>query len=377
MPELTQINVYQEQSYLLDPYLEDIVVPPARALQALVCETRAPWVSLTPEQQGAMSQFARLLYVYTKVRGYKLVSRFLSHDIGDLIPVLTVLESATDARPPWEVLYVLLLWLALLALVPFQLEQASDTQLSLAQRIEHVARMFLGSSGKERDGASVVLGHLYRRKDAASLLYAPFLAWARTEIQSTQSPFLATGLLQTLCAMTKNSDAPNVLQHYEELLALLNSYAPWEHKSALVDHYRVKLRGRLARQLLAISRDDERVDDHVDALLRALSHADTRVRYSSAKALARVCMRLPSGMTAQVLETLFDALAENVRMAATPANDISNELEDLDLDAVSESTWHGVHLALAECVRRGCVVDDALMHRVVVWTLQVRQRHQS
>ena len=145
-----------------------------------------------------MSQFARLLYVYTKVRGYKLVSRFLSHDIGDLIPVLTVLESATDARPPWEVLYVLLLWLALLALVPFQLEQASDTQLSLAQRIEHVARMFLGSSGKERDGASVVLGHLYRRKDAASLLYAPFLAWARTEIQSTQSPFLATGLLLSL-----------------------------------------------------------------------------------------------------------------------------------------------------------------------------------
>ena len=70
-----QLDEYQEQSYLLDPHLESIVVPAVQALQELVRQSSS--VDAGAKRLGEsphVQRLARLLYCYTKVRGYKTIS---------------------------------------------------------------------------------------------------------------------------------------------------------------------------------------------------------------------------------------------------------------------------------------------------------------
>lgn len=291
MLDLYQINKYQEQAYLLDPYLERLVSPLAAELQTVV-HHHGP--ILGTEETAKFRHYCRLLYVYTKVRGYKLVcmyqnerayaARFLPHEVSDLLPLLALLEHWQSEIQggtcvSWECLYILLLWLSLVALVPFKL-CSEEHEASPAERMEKIARFFLSRPGKERDAASVLLGRLYRRRDVAQSLVSPFLNWAQSRLQISESPFevrewltQVTGILQTLCAITKDSDASFAQQHMEAIDTLLQLYLPWTDKSMLVDRYRTKLFGRLAMQLLARCSDDERVDGLVDTLLNSLGHA--------------------------------------------------------------------------------------------------------
>lgn len=369
--------MYQEQAYLLDPYLESLVVPPAHALRdlVLVCTDDA-------EALRRMGLAARLLYTYTKVRGAKLVARLLPQDARDLPRLLGFIEGLVNAPAPWELVYVLLLWLGLLALLPFALDTGS---VSLARRMDEAARAYLGRPGKERDAASALLGHLYRRRESSASTLTAFLQWAQSHMRTTHSPFLATGLLQTLCAIVKNCDAALVAAHYDDLAALLALFAPWAPRSMLVEHYRIKLTGRITLALLEHAPTvDERIDGHVGALLGALSRPDSRVRYSGAKALARIEARLPHDLRQQLLDALFSLLAAHIPAASVPpaalaaepapfAMDVCAALRTTDLHAVSEHTWHGVHLALAEHVRRGHI-PPAQYSRLLYWVLTVRRR---
>ncbi len=73
----------------------------------------------------------RLLNVLVVVRGYKTVVRFFPHEAADLERVVDILE-AVKALPPgslgpedgvavWEAQAMLLLWLSILILIPFDL----------------------------------------------------------------------------------------------------------------------------------------------------------------------------------------------------------------------------------------------------------------
>jgi tubulin-specific chaperone D len=57
---------YQEQSYLLDPYLERLVNPVVEQLKKLITET-----TLSSERIGLI---AKLLHIYINFRGYKSIS---------------------------------------------------------------------------------------------------------------------------------------------------------------------------------------------------------------------------------------------------------------------------------------------------------------
>lgn len=68
-----QLGEYQEQSYLLDPYLEDLVVPVAECLRthARACTSNPPITS----SMTRVGRLADLLYNYIKFRGYKTISQ--------------------------------------------------------------------------------------------------------------------------------------------------------------------------------------------------------------------------------------------------------------------------------------------------------------
>lgn len=338
---------YQEQAYLLDPFLERLVVPVAQAMRTQVL--RNSCMSMVP--------VARLLYMYTKVRGYKVVSRFLPHQVRDIPLLLDVLEGFES--PTWECLYVLLLWLSSIVLVPFPLHRGTP---SPSERIHCLSLGFLSRPGKERDAASIVLGRLYTRHES-EFLFTMFLQ----EAEKASASFAPTGILQTLCVVVKHADASLVRTHYEAIVSAMAHLRTVDTHNMLVDRYAIKLEGRLAMY-------DPR-DSHVDALLHALAHPDSRVRYNAAKGTARVASRLSHAFRAQILEALLTMLSEHILLRTIPdglheqgafSEPTSEALRCVDLHGVSEYTWHGVFLALAECIRRAAVPVDV---RLVYWTL--------
>ncbi|PWN52231.1 ARM repeat-containing protein [Violaceomyces palustris] len=430
---LTKIlDEYQEQSYLLDPYLESIILPPLAVLQAHVraraaadspLSNSSPAKTCVREGDGLYIQtLCRLLYLYTKVRGYKAVMSFFPHEVFDLLPTVAYLELLVSDPPEegggsasnllgkptsWELRYILLLWLSLVCMIPFDLTKfdaartASQSPIEIttttALRIERIGRSFLSRPGKERDAGAVLLGKLFQRRDVSDDQFEDFAAWCMTCLSSKPSAFLATGVLQALCEIVKTSDTANVSNLLSAIQSILELYDDPSRKdlakNSLVTKYQTKLACRLALKILRPRRrrfmrgkvlgdpsqekttdtsrapegsldhgedeDEEDVPEQIDAyigkLIDSLQDKDTVVRYSAAKGIARICERLPSSFVSQVSDAIVGLFSINVV-------DILGTKEDLT--AVSEFTWQGACLALAEQARRGLLRADELSEKI-------------
>lgn len=403
------LDEYQDQAHLLDPYLHRMVSPPVEALQrhvrALSGSNAVASSDILPED--SIARLSKLVYAYTKVRGYKTIVHYFPHEVADLTPTLAFLEHLRDqadgdnaeaASTCWQVRYVCLLWLSLICMIPFDLakfDSARQTaELSTASRIASVAQHFLASPGKERDAAAVVLGRLFQRTDVqrGSHFVAFLDSSAKALASEASNSFQATGILQALCQVVKTAEPGFIAEHFAPIQAIAESYAaPTSslERNGLVAKFRTKLTGRLAMKLLrprarrranklhvlgagaeaAIRTVDdeedesdvpEEIESFISVLIEALQHNDTVVRYSAAKGLARVCDRLPTSFLDQVVEAIISLFQINI-----PNLDAGT----LDLSAVSEHTWQGTCMALAELARRGLLFANTLAE-ALPWMLR-------
>lgn len=67
-----KLDEYQEQSYLLDPFLEQLVVPVAECLKSHAKVSVSASAAVPTSRVG---RIALLLYQYIKCRGYKTISQ--------------------------------------------------------------------------------------------------------------------------------------------------------------------------------------------------------------------------------------------------------------------------------------------------------------
>ena len=111
--------------------------------------------------------FSILNYII-KLRGYKTVVRFFPHEVSDMEPVTEMLAQLSSTLE-YYVPYVLVLWMSIIVLVPFDLTTIDSAdqhnQQILVQRIIAIARQWIDSSGKIRDGATLILSKLITRPD--------------------------------------------------------------------------------------------------------------------------------------------------------------------------------------------------------------------
>lgn len=65
----------------------------------------------------------------------------------------------------WEIPYILLLWLSIVVLVPFDLStlEAEDTGVGLLDTVVSVCKEFLADSGRTKDVAAMLLANLLSR----------------------------------------------------------------------------------------------------------------------------------------------------------------------------------------------------------------------
>ncbi len=71
----------------------------------------------------------------------------------------------SDEHSEWHLRYVILIWLYLICMIPFDLSQFDerDEVGRTADRLESLAKSHIGKAGLERDGAALLLSRLYMR----------------------------------------------------------------------------------------------------------------------------------------------------------------------------------------------------------------------
>ncbi|KAJ2061087.1 hypothetical protein GGH13_006674 [Coemansia sp. S155-1] len=219
----SMLELYQEQPTCLDPYLERIVSRLMAVIEEYVHayhESSAADISaddIAAQKAGVsaarMNGIFELVYILCKVRGYKVVLRFFPHSVADVEPVFATLwrHTANPGGSGWTARYVMLIWLSLLSMVPFDLESidsgitnlpplnpstSSNVQASSASSGKalvdlwiELGQFYLRRSGCDMEGAAVMLARLLSRKDTSTTLQPAFIAWATHEISDAASGY--------------------------------------------------------------------------------------------------------------------------------------------------------------------------------------------
>ncbi|KAI0754966.1 ARM repeat-containing protein [Daedaleopsis nitida] len=377
---------YQEQSYLWDPFLEDLVTPVVETLKSHAKQFVRDGVASNVSHMR-LDRLASLLYFFVKFRGYKTITRFFPHEIADLtvtLEYITAPKSPVQVTYLWALRYTLLLWLSLVCMIPFDLEQFDEVGKSgeTASRVETVGKMFLDKAGLDREGAALLLSKFYMRKDMATKV-PEFLSFSVEKMETTVNPMLVMGIMRVICEITKLGSAEQVQGCREQLLEIAQTLERNQNltKNTIIRKLRTKLVARVVIRLLpgktrrlrakgkalaadrslaagTIDEEDfdvpEQVETVLEELFKALRDTDTIVRYTAAKGVARVSERLPVDFAEQVLEQVLHTFSIHSIAGASL----------YDMPSIAEGTWHGACLACAEMARRGLIPDERLSELV-------------
>uniref|UniRef100_A0A8C3SV97 Tubulin-specific chaperone D n=1 Tax=Chelydra serpentina TaxID=8475 RepID=A0A8C3SV97_CHESE len=343
----------------------------------------------------------KFLYIITKVRGYKIFLRLFPHEVADLQPVL---DMFADQNPKdyetWETRYMLLLWLSMTCLIPFDLarldgnilSEEGRTRMPIMDRILKVAKSYLVVSDKSRDAAAVLVSRFITRPDVKQKRMADFLDWAlstlsKSSFQTMEGTIVMDGMLQALVNTVDTiKDNPWKLMP-STVLECLDNCKLSESNQTLLRKLGVKLVQRLgltflkpkvakwryqrgcrslaanlqfsaqvpvAQNLVAAAvtaaADEEEydipgeVENVIEQLLIGLKDKDTIVRWSAAKGIGRITGRLPKELADDVVGSLLDCFS----------------FQETD------NSWHGGCLALAELGRRGLLLPSRIADVVPV-----------
>ncbi|KAF9165644.1 hypothetical protein DFQ26_009656 [Actinomortierella ambigua] len=372
-----QLAPYQYKAYLLDPFLEGMVRPLVTPIQKMI-----HLVNEGGERQGEPmnangNEVFRMLYIVTKTRGFKTVVKFLPHEVADFEPTFAFFcKQNRNDHVNWEIRYMLLVWLSLMCMIPFDLKSIDS------------------GASKESD------------RDTCKTYLPEFIQWCKEVMSSKPAIFQAIGILSTLCWIFKLAQREVLLPIAADVETILADTESRENFSsnASVKKLIVKLSQRVGLCLLkprvaawryqrgsrslvanlqsstdasgiafnntsmtiaASETDDDEIEvpDEIEGvierLMNGLRDRDTIVRWSSAKGIGRISNRLPQDMADDVVGSVFELFSEDV----FPGLD-----GKLDITAASEHTWHGACLAIAELSQRGLLLPHRLQE-IIPWII--------
>uniref|UniRef100_A0A8C3W5F8 Tubulin-specific chaperone D n=1 Tax=Catagonus wagneri TaxID=51154 RepID=A0A8C3W5F8_9CETA len=378
------MDKYQEQPHLLDPHLEWML----NLLLEFVRNKTSP--------ADLLHLAFKFLYIITKVRGYKTFLRLFPHEVADVQPVLDMCTSQNPKdHETWETRYMLLLWLSVTCLIPFDFSRLDGNQQcgrgSTMDRILQIAESYLLVSDKARDAAAVLVSRCVTRPDVVrermpGLLDRSLRTLARCSFQTIEGIIAVDGTLQALAQIFKHGKREDCLPYAATVLQRLDGCRLPDSSQTLLRKLGVKLvqrlgltflRPRVAKwryqrgcrslaanlQLCAQSprepgtqaetrdrdsdgEDDvpEEVESVIGQLLVGLKDKDTVVRWSAAKGIGRMAGRLPKEL----------------------ADDVAGSVLDCFSFQETDGAWHGGCLALAELGRRGLLLPSRLSDVVPV-----------
>ncbi|XP_006635580.2 tubulin-specific chaperone D [Lepisosteus oculatus] len=382
---LVIMDKYQEQPHLLDPHLEWML---DLLLEMIQSEKSPP---------ALVHLGFKFVYIISKVRGHKIFMQLFPHEVSDVQPVLDLLcRQDLKDHETWETRYMLLLWLSMTCLIPFDLSRLDGHlarepglgRVPVMDRILAVAKLYLTVSDKGRDAAAVLVSKFVVRPDVKQKHLATFLDWslscmAQTSELTMEGTVVLDGMLQALAQLFKHGKRDDFLQYAPTVLQCIDSCRLAESKQTTLRKLGVKLIQRLGLTLLKprvakwryqrgsrslaanlsqstqpsspaepstapMEEEDydvpEEIENIIEQLLVGLKDKDTIVRWSAAKGIGRVTGRLPKELADEVVGSVLDCFS----------------FQETD------NAWHGGCLALAELGRRGLLLPSRLTDVVPV-----------
>ncbi|XP_017022183.1 tubulin-specific chaperone D [Drosophila kikkawai] len=379
------LSRYQEQPHLLDPHLEEL-------LGKLLGKIRQQ--SLPSGERHAAFKY---LYIISKVRTYKVLVKFMPHELSDLEFVLELLGQQDPHKfAEWETRYILLLWMSILVLNPFHMsrldayETASgpttncslsnhvqEAKASKMERIYELIQLYVSTNDTCSSMAAYLAAKYFIRSDIKDLYLERFLDWIMEQHQA-DTVNVKFGQLAAVAAILKHGKREDLLPYADKLLQWIiscqykNSSDFLKYKSYVKIIQRiglVHLKPRIAswrykrgtRSLatnlnqatgaggesdaMEVSAEEgeeivvpDAIEEVIEELLQGLRSGGNDIRWSAAKGLGRVTNRLPKDLADQVIGSVIDIL---------------NPLEP-------HEAWHGGCLALAELAKRGLLLPHRL-----------------
>ncbi|KAH8900041.1 beta-tubulin cofactor d [Thozetella sp. PMI_491] len=392
------LDPFQELPQLLDPHLPKWLPTLAEAyLEHL--QTRRHHVKPLSLRSNLLMPLSTaiclLLYTLCKIRGEKVVVRFLNVEAKYLELLLAALEDAERAHLTesvtfvawtWQERYMVLLWLSHLMLAPFDLATISSAGVEeddipmfpgfrwpkglpgITIRIMPIALKYLASPGKERDAAKALLVRISMRKDMQQLgVLDALVRWALFTLRpnkddADQTQYRSIGVLSYLAGVLRSSlDTSDMDKYIVTIFQAVHGIASDEDSesnmilsSALARKMTIKLLRSIAVLILRDPVQDmtttELVETTIGYLLERLADNDTPVRLAASKALSIITLKLDTDMAAQVVEAVLEALNRNVLWVKNPHD--PDAARSRDLTTVDALEWHGLMLTLSHLLYR-------------------------
>eukprot|EP00117_Sycon_ciliatum_P048340 scpid20183/ scgid34426/ Tubulin-specific chaperone D; Beta-tubulin cofactor D; SSD-1; Tubulin-folding cofactor D len=398
-------NNYQEQPHLLDPHMETML----RILMEYGCSPQST--------ESVRHQAFKYVYQLTKVRGRKYIVRLLSHEVADLEPALALLNAQNPRdHETWETRYVLLLWLTIISLVPFDMKLfdggqsgASDSadsaaagggrQLPIMERILDVAKRYLSVTDTSRDAASLLIAKFISRPDVRPLHLASTVAWLHTSIVASSGRGVGhgyagtsvAGALSTLSALFKHGRREDLLEYSESTYHSVTGSQLLNSSNTLLRKLAVKLVQRVGLILLPTRVCAWRYQRGSRSLLLNLGQDNGGGGGDGVEAAASSSAQAGQDeedefdvpeVIESILETIWTSLCDKDtvvrwsaakgvgRIAARLPKSFGDEVVAFLLSLFSPTSthaaWHGGCLALAELGRRGLLEPGRLAEVVPV-----------
>lgn len=231
---------YQEQPHLLNPHLPALI-------DQLLNYIRAKNVAVT-----LFHAAFKYLYQFTKVRTYKILLKFLPHEITDLDFVLNALEQQNITETNrWETRYMLLVWLSILVLNPFELSRfdtfisggdgvAAEKPTSKMERIFILCKLNTNKSDTCSNVAAFLTAKFLIRIDIKDKFLPQYFEWTCESNDEVQF-----GKLAAISSVLKHGKREDLLVHAKKLLAWLLSCDYKTGDDFLKNKYFVKIIQRL------------------------------------------------------------------------------------------------------------------------------------
>ncbi|KAJ6144506.1 hypothetical protein N7470_008401 [Penicillium chermesinum] len=399
------LEPFQEWPQLLDPHLQQFLPPLVDAFLAYLVRHRVHYHVQEAQKPRNIAVYplprsiCRLLYTFCKVRGVKVISRFLNNEPKYLDSMLRAFIewnaadrnklSDSSAEPGaqgllWEERYVMLIWLSHLLLAPFDLSSLSSDDIPipydnlsqikgippetpvLAKSVLSVALKYINVPGKEREAATALLARIALRGDMQALgLLTRLTHWAFSVIQPAENSEIPTvysciGVLSFIARLAGSGQledfAPLLRMVFEQILVISNGTSEVSQviaSSAIARKTVVKILRCITAMALSLSeRGDPNLNDDqlsaileeaIDHFLVSLADKDTPVRFAASKAL-----------------TVIGSLGENILYETydgtlmTPFEARMAGLEALkrNLSGVDAQRWQGLMLTLSHLLFR-------------------------
>lgn len=324
---------------------------------------------------------SRVLYTLCKVRGQKVIVRFLNNEPRYLEPILDHFEKGLSCESfAWEEKYVALLWLSHLMLTPFDLASISShqplesaqkrTDINLPDNLSGVVNRIipicidhLKCATRERDAAASLLVRLSLRPDMRKIgLLDCLVKWSLSFFSSTSEHLsdihsclgTLTFLSGLVAAANKDELGSFLTDIYKACDYIINQEnLEFVKSSAVARKLVIKTFRNIVLHYLQSDQSDESstlLEDVIDFLLQTVGDGDSPVRYAASKALSVITLKLEPEFGAEVIEAILGCLNEDVLWEGPSRN----------LSAVNPLRWHGLTLALSQLLYRRAPSTDQL-----------------